>query len=364
MMNHQKLIPTFYTVRSHFQGNKLCLVQSRFLSSSSMTRKGRKTRFLSLSTTASASASTDNKVAATAEAHNSSSNNKNILPLSFVLSPAVKTILPVLGNFSYVAVASGFLMTDMLLLRVALVGGYSGLVMFHMMHPRPLRIPLRWSALFVVLNSGAACALAADRYAAPLSKDDEDLYIQHFSAFLSRGQFHQLLSLGTREDFPDGQVLTEEDSVCQYVYFIEKGKAKVYHHKAYTANIDQGGFVNDVAFGRGENVGAYGTVVTSGQCSVLKWDQSTLRNHLRSRPEMNRNMKYCLSDHLVQSLLRQREAAHMRQGQQWSAGAGAVGDVSTVPWHQLRISGTIRRSPSEREITWDEHNKSKDTASR
>lgn len=326
------------------------------------TRKSQRTRYLSLSTM---TASTD-KVAATAPhlaakvSEQQDLHNSSILPLSFVLSPSVKAILPVIGNISYVAIASGFLMTDMLMLRVALVGGYSGLVTFHMMHPKPLRIPLRWSALFVLLNAGAACALLADRYAAPLSEEDEALYSQHFSAFLSRGQFHQLLSLGTREDLPDGQVLTEEDSICEYVYFIEKGKAKVYHHKAYTANIDEGGFVNDVAFGRGENVGAYGTVVTSGKCSVLKWDQSMLRNHLRSRPEMDRNMKYCLSDHLVQSLLRQREAAHARQRQGWSVSGGSD-EVSTVPWHKLRKTGTIRRSPSEREITWEEHKNSMDT---
>lgn len=351
MMNHQRLVYTVYTVRSRFKGNKSCLMQNRFLSSSPATRKSPRTRCLSSSTT---TASTD-KAAATAplaaKSEQQDLHNSSILPLSFVLSPIVKAILPVIGNISYIAVASGFLMTDMLMLRVALVGGYSGLVTFHMMHPKPLRIPLRWSALFILLNAGAACALAADRYAPPLSPDDEQLYAQHFSA-LTRGQFHQLLSLGTREDLPDGQVITEEDSVCQYVYFIEKGKAKVYHHQAFAANIDQGGFVNDVAFGRGENVGAYGTVVTSGKCSILKWDQSTLRNHLKSRPEMDRNMKYCLSDHLVKSLLRQREAAHVRQRQGWSGGAG---EVSTVPLQQRRKHGTIRRSPSEREITWDEH---------
>ena len=44
-----------------------------------------------------------------------------------------------------------------LALRVLLIGGYAGLVSFHSLHPKPLRIPLRWSAFFVLVNLVAAC---------------------------------------------------------------------------------------------------------------------------------------------------------------------------------------------------------------
>jgi CRP-like cAMP-binding protein len=204
-------------------------------------------------------------------------------------------------------------MTDMLHLRVALVGGYTGLVAFHALHPTPLKIPLRWSALFIIVNAGAACMLAADRWAPPLSEEDETLYSEHFS-MLTKSQFYQLLSLGTRQDnIPDGRVLTVEGEVCENLSFVQKGRAIVYHHKAFAAVIDKGGFVNDVAFQQEEGMGAYGTVITSGECSLIVWNESKLRDHLRSRPEMDRNMKYCLSNHLVKSLLRQREAAHQRQ---------------------------------------------------
>jgi CRP-like cAMP-binding protein len=297
-----------------------------------------------------------------AEATKSEQPYSNILPLDFVLSPTVKMILPLIGHISYLCVASGFIMTDMLHLRIALVGGYTGLVTFHMMHSRPLRIPLRWSALFIALNAGAACFLVMDRYGAPLSQEDEELYSQHFSSALTRGQFHQLLSLGIKEDLPDGTVLTEEDSYCEHVYFIQKGMVKVYHHHAFAANILEGGFVNDVAFSRGEHVGAYGTVVTSGKCSLIKWDQTTLRNYLKSKPEMERNMKYCLSAHLVKSLLRQREAAHARQRRQERTGGGGGEDSSTVVSLKKRQTGTIRRSPSESSISWVQNNKSIDAA--
>ena len=274
---------------------------------------------------------------------------KSILPLDPVLCERAKPWLHVIGHASYLALVSGFLMTDMLHLRVALVGGYTGLVAFHALHPRPLKIPLRWSALFILVNGGAACLLALDRWAAPLSDDDEKLYLEHFST-LTRGQFQQLLSLGDVQEIPDGTVLTVEGEVCENLYFVQKGQVKVYLHKMFAANIDVGGFVNDVAFqqGEGEGEGSYGTVMTSGKCSLISWNESKLRDHLRSRPEMDQNMKYCLSDHLVKSLLRQREAAHERQ-QQWISGDS--GNIKTR--RDTKSIATLRRSPSQYQIFWE-----------
>jgi CRP-like cAMP-binding protein len=283
---------------------------------------------------------------------------ENILPLDFVTSPAVQFALPLLGHGAYIILGSGFLMTDMLYLRVVLAGGYMGLVVFHMMHLRPLRIPLRWSALFIFVNAGAACLLLADRYAPTFSVDDEELYVEHFQGALTRGQFYQLLQLGTRqEDVPDGEVLAVEGRACAKVYFIERGRAKIYHHKAFAATINQGGFVNDVAFQQGQNIGAYGTVVTSGNCSLIEWDQSKLRDHLTKRPEMDRNMKYLMSDHLVKSLLRQREAAHDRQ-LFWSPN----GNEGLQKRQTADLKFGFRRSPSESKIAWDlRHEDDKDT---
>jgi len=55
----------------------------------------------------------------------------------------------------------------------------------------------------------------------------------------------------------------------------------VYHRKAFVSNIEEGGFVNDVAFQQKAQEGAYGTVVTSAEdTSLIVWNQHTLRKHL------------------------------------------------------------------------------------
>ena len=235
-------------------------------------------------------------------------------------------------------------MTDMLQLRLMLVGGYAGLVTFHSLHAKPLQIPLRWSALFVVVNAGAAMLLFVDQWIGALLSDDEKvLYEQHFKHGLTPGQFYYLLKLATTKEIEDGVAMTKEGCVSPNLYFIEKGQAKVYHRGTFAAYVDEGGFVNDVAFQQTDDcnnaedrdririsadssdeiapigailegdtkqsggVGAYGTVVANGDCKVLVWDQVELKKYLAKRPEMDRNMKYTLSQHLVRSLLKQRE---------------------------------------------------------
>ena len=274
--------------------------------------------------------------------------------------PNVQAMLPVLGNVAYIGIASGFLMTDMFQLRLLLTVGYTGLVTYHILRPVPLRIPLRWSALFILLNAGAAALLWVDQFGlmAPFTDDDLQLYQEHFS-ILTKGQFHRLLAIGTRVELQDKTVLTEEGVPCPYLYFLEKGHAVVYHHKDSTAQIEPGGFVNDVAFQRGgrkkrdnnnkadDDEGAYGTVVvnldlvpvaSSDQTNnnnrttssngtpkgtALVWKQDELRQLLKKNKTMEQNFKYILNDHLVKSLLRQRKAAHLRQQQ--NANAAAVG---------------------------------------
>jgi CRP-like cAMP-binding protein len=250
-----------------------------------------------------------------------------------------RNALPLIGNGAYLAICSGFLMTDMLQLRLLLVGGYTGLVLFHSLHVKPLVIPLRWSFVFVMINAGAAALLVVDQFGASLSEEEELLFETHFQQYLTRGQFWHLLKLSKQESIPDGTVLTTEGQISPHLYFLLEGQAKVYHHKTFAANVDQGGFVNDIAFQRQQqqqqkaklkpnnnnnnknndldldpeaSLGAYGTVITNGPAKVLVWDTEELQQRLTHRPELNRNLKYLLSRHLMKSLLQQREARHAK----------------------------------------------------
>ena len=245
-------------------------------------------------------------------------------------------LLPLLGNGAYLALASGFLMTDVFALRVLLSCGYSSLVVYHACQAKPLWIPLRWSCVFVVVNVVAASSLAADRWPGALSAEEEELHAQNF-AQLTRGQMKQLLALGERVHLARGEELTREGDVSEHLYFLVSGRAKLFLHGRFAANIETGGFVNDVAFQQGKDVGAYGTVVVSSAepCTAVVWRQAELIEFLRARPEMHRNLNHVLNATLVKGLLAQREAAHMQRdpppGAREAAVAKAAAVASSVP---------------------------------
>jgi len=233
--------------------------------------------------------------------------SKAILPLRVVEMQAVKNALPIIGNIAYVSIASGFLMTDILALRVMLVGGYSGLVGYHLLHRAPLRIPLLWSGVFAAVNAAYAAKLYAERWPSGLTEDDLELHQEHFDQ-LSRRQFKELLGLAERKTLPDGAVLTREREQGKPLYFVESGRAALSYEGERVASIGRGGFVNDVAFGMGPRAGAYGTVVCRGEVGVLEWDQGTLREALASDTALRDKVEHVLVRTLVEQLLQRYKA--------------------------------------------------------
>jgi CRP-like cAMP-binding protein len=183
-----------------------------------------------------------------------------------------------------------------------------------------------------MINAGAAAMLVVDQIGASLTEEEESLFETHFQEYLTRGQFWNLLKLAKQESVPDGTVLTNEGQTSPHLYFLLEGQAKVYHRKIFASYVDQGGFVNDIAFQRQQQQkskqkpsnnndvdleatrGAYGTIITNGPAKILVWDTEELQQRLAHRPELDRNLKYLLSRHLMTSLLKQREARHATNG--------------------------------------------------
>jgi len=204
-------------------------------------------------------------------------SKRSLLPDAIVRSPYTKLALPVIGHTSYITLASGFLMTDVLALRALLICGYSGLVAFHTLHERPLRIPLSWSFFFVFVNSAMAIILARDRYPGSFDQDQERLYQESFSQ-LTRGQFKRLMGLANIETVPAGTTLTVERSVCNSLYFVLDGCARMKLNGEHVALIEPGGFCNTLAYQRGEDgAPSYGTIVTQTTTRVVRWPLPELR---------------------------------------------------------------------------------------
>ena len=86
----------------------------------------------------SRSASTSAAASAAAAAARPAAWLRQIRGVEVERSYRVHPALNALGNASYLALASGFLMTDLLALRALLASGYLGLVCFHSLQKKPL----------------------------------------------------------------------------------------------------------------------------------------------------------------------------------------------------------------------------------
>eukprot|EP00316_Scyphosphaera_apsteinii_P002319 CAMPEP_0119313552 /NCGR_PEP_ID=MMETSP1333-20130426/29462_1 /TAXON_ID=418940 /ORGANISM="Scyphosphaera apsteinii, Strain RCC1455" /LENGTH=304 /DNA_ID=CAMNT_0007318409 /DNA_START=171 /DNA_END=1085 /DNA_ORIENTATION=+ len=238
--------------------------------------------------------------------------SRSILPLEVTTSQHVKAALPFVGNLAYIALAGGFLMTDILALRVLLVCGYSGLVTFHLLHAKPLRIPLGWSAFFVAVNTYAAICLALARFPAGMTEEDEAVHAAFFER-LSPAQFKMLLDVGERRELADGTMLTVERVTCSMLYFVEQGSASLTLGGEEVAKIGRGGFVNDVAFQQGPESSSYGTCRCCGKVRVIAWQQEALRDLLSHDGCLADSFKHILVGSLVEQLLQRYKAEEKKE---------------------------------------------------
>jgi len=228
--------------------------------------------------------------------------SRAILPMRIVEHPFIKNAKPFIGNAAYMALASGFIMTDILTLRMMLVGGYAALTCYHLVHANPLRIPLRWSALFVVVNIYKTAQIVLERWPLGLTEQDEALRSAFFDR-LTPAQFVRLLALGERREVTDGTVLTVERQTCAHLFFVESGVATLSIDGGEVAKLGRGGFINDVAFQQGDGAGAYGTVQAAETMSVIMWEEAVIRELIQHDEKLASSLAHVLMTRLVEQLL-------------------------------------------------------------
>jgi len=218
------------------------------------------------------------------------------------------------------SLASGFLCRDVLSLRLLLVGGYGGLVMYHALRPKPLLIPLKWSAFFVLVNASMAAVLVWDNLPIPMTPDEEELHVQNFAP-LSRKQFRTLMDLATEKEYEDGHCLTIANQPCDKLYFIKEGTANLTTASGeHISKLNAGAFPNCMSFQRsgwdpdfhGADSEAYGTIRCKGPVRCLVWESKELLHWLMSDEDAELRMDHVVIEAVVRRLLLDPEGAKVK----------------------------------------------------
>jgi len=120
------------------------------------------------------------------------------------------------GHAAFFCTGAAFLATDILHLRTISMGSISLAMVFQYYRPQPLRMPLRWNAIFLLINCGMAGALYAERQEAE-DMTEEMVEIFEEGLFRDRGfskvDFYRLFGLAKKEVIKKGDFLKRSGSV-------------------------------------------------------------------------------------------------------------------------------------------------------
>jgi hypothetical protein len=187
-----------------------------------------------------------------------------------------------LVNSAFALATLGFMVRDILWLRLLTILGYSVFFVWHLTRADgPAWNFLIWYALLMTINGGHAAWLIYERQLVKLTDEECRLRDMVF-ALLDPLAVKRLLRAGTWLDLAHGDVLTRKGQRPDYIFLIARGEALVSDGDTVITRVRAGQFVGEIAFLRESIATATTTVVPSdhGALRCLAWDRDKLRRRI------------------------------------------------------------------------------------
>lgn len=220
------------------------------------------------------------------------------------------------GHASFVLLGYSYLTSDLLTLRALAVGGLSCAVIFQYFRKVPLWLPIRWNALFVVINAAWVAKLYYDANFAEMyaTAEERALYNRHF-AHMSMSDFRKVLRVGQWREVERGYKMTVEGEQNKHVFVLIDGSAEVYVGGKAVNQIEAGSFVGEMSlmrsiigsnFKRPKNHVASATVVCLEKSRVFCWEDAQLRKLLYESADIRASMQAAFGVGLADKLFNHR----------------------------------------------------------
>lgn len=211
----------------------------------------------------------------------------------------VQKALPMIGNMAYIALAGGFLMTDVLLLRCLLAFGYGTLVCFHGLQLFPLRIPLAGSIFFVVVNTYFAFRIFLERQV-HLSPEEWAIHAEFFSD-MAPYEFEHIVRLGEIKTCSEKTQLVTKDELQTHLVFILDGQVDISIAGDSHVSVGKAEFVGEGSF-IGENHKARACAHAMPGCRYIIWELETLKKQLCEEPHAQQALEVKIGRELAHKL--------------------------------------------------------------
>jgi len=223
-----------------------------------------------------------------------------VLPLSVVQNPAVKGALPLIGNVAYVALAGGFLMTDVLLLRLLLSFGYGTLVIFHSLQLNPLKIPLAGSVFFVFVNIYFTVNIYLERQV-NLSAEERAIHEDFFNEDLAEHEFQHIIRKGEIKTATEKTQVVTKGELQTHLVFVLDGHIDICIGEESHVHVKKEEFVGEGSF-IGEIHKARADAFAMPGCRYVIWDLATLKTQLAAEPHAQRALEVKIGRELAHKL--------------------------------------------------------------
>lgn len=224
------------------------------------------------------------------------------------------------GHASFVLLATSYLESDPLHLRMLAMAGFGSMSVFQYFRPQPLWLPLRWNAIFIAINFGMSARLIAERERAKTFQTrDEELYQRVFAhAGVSRPDFMCLLDRSELHHVRRrGEKMATQNATLDHLSLILTGEAQVVVNGKQVAVLKPDQFFGEMSFiayhealndETRATVTAKADVLAAAETmTLLVWKFDDLVELLNQRPALRNTFYASVASDLMRKITRQNE---------------------------------------------------------
>mmetsp|Transcript_2393 Transcript_2393/g.3514 ORF Transcript_2393/g.3514 Transcript_2393/m.3514 type:complete len:331 (-) Transcript_2393:1513-2505(-) len=222
------------------------------------------------------------------------------------------SLAAIFGHAAYWCMGIAYLTKDILALRMLAMGSLTFSMLFQYYRPLPLYLPLRWNAIFWLINLIMATMIVRERIEAEVMSDEwSEIYEQgHFERRgFNKVEFCRLFGLATKAEFKEGEHLLKIGECGDKLFYIASGNASVVRMGFELSKLKQSDFSGEIELikfleDHEENLkeSTRDVVVGAGGAVVWVWEFSTLKETLEADRETANALLAYVSHELMEKL--------------------------------------------------------------